>query len=170
MNIETAAKPNPHLGAYMQYVSDEGIDLGRFVEQGGRLLGREDSASLISELKGLREIIGILSREYPLFGRQLEFLAGFFESDAATYSEQVRNETAFALLYAVKDMDMMPDHMPGVGYLDDAAVVKVLFSRHAEVFERHCAVNGIEWAALTETAAAPPRLGASPHRISSKPA
>jgi len=150
MTIERANKPNPHLAAYMHYVSDEGINLDRFVEQGGRLLGREESASLNGEFPALRGKIDTLRTEFPLFARQLEFLTGFFASDTAKGSEQARNETAFALLYAVKDNDMMPDSMPGVGYLDDAAVTKVVLSRHAEVFERHCARHGLTWSALIE--------------------
>jgi uncharacterized membrane protein YkvA (DUF1232 family) len=50
----------------------------------------------------------------------------------------------------VKDNDMMPDTVPGVGYLDDAAVTKVVLSRHADVFERHCTVHGIAWSDLIE--------------------
>jgi uncharacterized membrane protein YkvA (DUF1232 family) len=148
--IELMNKPNPLLAAYMHYVSDEGIDFDRFVEQGGRLLGTDDSASLSGELPALREKIQILRKEYPLFGRQLEFLIGFVESVSAKSFDQARKEATFALLYAAKDMDMMPDHVPGVGYLDDAAVAKVVFSRHTQIFERHCAVHGIEWSTLTE--------------------
>ena len=151
MNIERANKSNPQLAAYMHYVSDEGINLDRFVEQGGRLLGSEEAASLAGEFPALREKINALRTELPLFARQLEFLAGFFESDTAKQTEQARNETAFALLYAVKDNDMMPDTVPGVGYLDDAAVTKVVLSRHADVFERHCTVHGIAWSDLIET-------------------
>ncbi len=148
--IELISKPNPMLASYMQYVSDEGIDFDRFVEQGGRLLGEQDSPSLGGELPALREKIEILRREYPLFGRQLEFLLGFLESAGAKSHDQARKETVFALLYAAKDMDMMPDNVPGVGYLDDAAVAKVVLSRHAEIFARHCAVEGIEWSTLAE--------------------
>ena len=141
-------KPNPLLGAYMNYVSDEGIDLHRFVEQGGRLLGREDSNVLVAELAMLREKISALRGEHPTLGAQLEFLVQFFESDPAQQPEQARKEAIFALLYAVKDMDMMPDHMPGVGYLDDAAVAGVVLSRHAEVFARHCAQHDTDWSTL----------------------
>jgi uncharacterized membrane protein YkvA (DUF1232 family) len=151
MSIERTNRPNPLLAAYMHYVSDEGINLDRFVEQGGRLLGREESASLAEEFPALREKIVLLRNELPHFARQLEFLADFFESDTAKEFEQARNETAFALLYAVKDNDMMPDTMPGVGFLDDAAVAKVVLSRHAQAFERHCALNGLHWAAFGES-------------------
>lgn len=151
MTIETMKNPKPRegslLAAYMIYVSDEGIDLDRFVEHGGRLLKREDFTGLASGLADLREKIASLRGEHPKLGRQLEFLADFFASDP-TSVPAVRNETDFALLYAVKDMDMTPDDIPGVGYLDDAAVAEVVLARHAEIFERHCAAHDLEWAAL----------------------
>ena len=43
---------------------------------------------------------------------------------------------------------MMPDHIPGVGYLDDAAVTHTVLLRHAETFERLCEARNIQWAAL----------------------
>lgn len=145
-------KPNTgvssQLAAYMHYVSDEGIDLGRFVEQGGRLLGREEVVGLASNFAELREKIASLSTEHPRLGRQLEFLASLFAFNPAILPEPARNEAAFVLLYAVKEHDMMPDHMPEVGYLDDAAVTEVLLLRHAEVFERLCVTRNLDWTAL----------------------
>ena len=133
---------------YMIYVSDEGVNFDRFVECGGSLLGREASAKLACGLADVRQEIISLRREHPQLARQLEFLANFFESDTAHVPQNVRNETAFALLYAAKDMDLIPDDIPGVGYRDDAAVVESVLARHAEVFERYCAEHDIEWAGL----------------------
>jgi uncharacterized membrane protein YkvA (DUF1232 family) len=155
MTIETMNKPNPGLTAYMNYVSDEGLNLHRFVEHGGRLVGREDSAGVAAGLADLREKIAGLRAIHPRLARQLGFLADVFEADAAHPSEVVRtlpevarNEIAFALLYAAKDMDLVPDDMPQVGYLDDAAVTEIVLSRHAAAFEQHCATHGLEWAAI----------------------
>ena len=139
---------NPTLASYMNYVSDEGLNLDRFVEHGGHLLGREEAASLGGELDDLREKIAGLREEHPLLARQLEFLAGFFENNPHGLADAARNETIFALLYAIKDADLMPDDMPEVGYLDDAAVTESVLSRHAEFFERYCAAHDLEWAAL----------------------
>lgn len=148
-------KSNPSLTAYMNYASDEGLNLFRFVEQGGRLIGSDDSSDLVAGLATLREKISHLRGLHPLLARQLEFLANFFSSNAAHPSEAVRwlpeavsNETAFALLYAAKDLDLVPDDMPDVGYLDDAAVAAIVLTRHAAVFEQYCAALGIEWAAV----------------------
>jgi len=133
---------------YMIYVSDEGVDFDRFVECGGRMLGRKEPVGLADGLPDLREKIKALRDENPRLARQMEFLANFFESDTAHLPINVRNETAFALLYAAKDVDLIPDDIPGVGYLDDAAVAENVLARHADVFAQHCAAHGIEWAAL----------------------
>ena len=152
MSIHSMNNPNPGvsslLTSYMQYVSDEGIDLGRFVEQGGRLVGREEAGGLAGNFAELREKIASLSKEHPRLSRQLGFLADLFAFNPALLTEAERNETAFVLLYAVKEMDMMPDHVPEVGYLDDAAVTEVVLSRHAETFERLCLARNLDWAAL----------------------
>ena len=151
MTIKPMNKPNPNLTAYMNYVSEEGLNLYRFVEHGGRLVGSEDSASLAAGLADLREKISDLRAMHPRLARKLEFLANVFETDAAHPPEVVRwlpevvlNETAFALLYAAKEMDLVPDDIPRVGYLDDTAVTEVVLTRHAAVFEQHCIARGID--------------------------
>jgi uncharacterized membrane protein YkvA (DUF1232 family) len=152
MSIETMNNANPRVASpledYMIYVSDEGVDFDRFVERGGWLLGREASANLDCGLPDFRQKVISLRREHPRIARQIEFLASFFDSDTAHMPLNVRNETAFALLYAAKDMDLIPDDIPGIGYRDDAAVVESVLARHAEVFERYCAGHDIEWAGL----------------------
>ncbi len=141
-------KLNPTLSSYMNYVSEEGLNLDRFVEHGGRILGPDEARGLADGSDDLREKISDVRRAHPLLARQLEFLASFFEAAPPDVSEDVRNETIFALLYAAKDMDMMPDDMPEVGYLDDAAVTESVLSRHADVFAEYCATHDLEWAAL----------------------
>ena len=148
MTIEPMKKSNPTLAAYLNYVSEEGLNLDRFVEHGGRMLGRNEPAGLADELPDLREKIKALRDEHPQLARQLEFLVGFFEANPPNQPDRVHHETIFALLYALKDMDLVPDDMPEVGYLDDAAVAESVLARHADVFEQHCATRGIDWAAL----------------------
>ena len=65
---------NPTLAAYMNYVSDEGLNLDRFVEHGGRMLGPHESAGLTSGLVALGEKINSLRDKHPQLTRQLEFL------------------------------------------------------------------------------------------------
>ena len=141
-------KKNAALAAYMNCVAEEGLDLDRFVEHGGRLLAPAETAGLTNGLADLQEKIVSLKGEHPRLARQLEFLLSFYQANPPNLPDKVRNETIFALLYAAKEMDLVPDEEPGVGYLDDAAVAESVLTRHAGVFEIHCDYHRIEWAAL----------------------
>ena len=141
-------KKNATLAAYMNCVSEEGLDLDRFVEHGGRLLAPAETAGLTNGLADLQEKIASLKGEHPRLAGQLEFLLSFYEANPPNLPDKVRNETIFALLYAAKEMDLVPDEEPGVGYLDDAAVAESVLTRHAGVFEIHCDYHRIDWAAL----------------------
>ncbi len=141
-------KPNATLASYMNYVSEEGLNLDRFVEHGARMLGSAESANLKEGLAELHAKISTVRGELPRLALQLEFLVGYFESSPWSPGDKVRNETIFALHYAAKDTDLMPDDMPEVGYLDDAAVVESVLSRHGDAFEQFCAGKGIDWTAV----------------------
>lgn len=136
------------LSSYMVYVSEEGIDLDAFVTHGGRLAGREDPAALARDLTSLCEKIETLHTQHPRLAAQLQFLAGFIASGAAEAPETVRHEATFALLYATKEEDMIPDSLPDIGYSDDAAVTEIVLYRHDEFFEQHCLDRRIDWNAI----------------------
>jgi uncharacterized membrane protein YkvA (DUF1232 family) len=133
---------------YLNYVSNEGINLGRFVERGGDLVGQQKVADLTSAFATLREKIETLPDTHRLLGQQLAFLADVLTSERESLPVAMRNEATFALLYAVAEVDLMPDQMPEVGYLDDQAVTEIVLSRHAKVFERYCQDHKMEWAAV----------------------
>ena len=138
-------KSNTTLADYMNYVSDEAFNLEGFVEHGGRMQGARELGQLKSGLADLAKKIDALRDEHPQFARQLEFLVDYFATDPWNQPDKVRNETIFALLYAAKEMDLLPDDMPDVGYLDDAAVAESVLGRHAWFFERYCAAKDIDW-------------------------
>ena len=141
-------KKNAALAAYMNCVTEEGLDLDRFVEHGARLLAPAETAGLTNGLVELQKKIACLKGEHPQLARQLEFLLSFYHANPPNLPDKVRNETIFALLYAAKEMDLVPDEEPGVGYLDDAAVAGSVLTRHAGVFELHCDFHRMEWSAL----------------------
>ncbi len=146
--FKSTSNLSDNLAAYKTYAAEEGINLERFVERGGRLLGAKAFSALPGGLAVFREKISSLHRKHPRLSRQLGFLASYFESAPKNLPEAVLNETAFALLYAVQDNDLLPDDMPEVGHVDDAAVAEIVLTRHSAIFEQHCAGHGIEWAAL----------------------
>jgi uncharacterized membrane protein YkvA (DUF1232 family) len=136
----------PLVATFMNHLWEGGVEA--FVEEGSRKLGIEDPAGLFCRIPDVRRKIDALLRQHARLGSQLEFLANFIESEYGRLSETVRTETAFALFYAVKEMDLLPDHTPGVGYLDDAAVTETILARHSAVYERYCVKQQIDWAPL----------------------
>lgn len=141
-------KKNPALAAYMNCNAEEGYDLDRFVEHGSRLLTHAETASLTDGLGELQRKIATLKAGHSRLAGQLELLVDFYQEHPPGLPAQVRTETIFALLYAANDEDLVPDHEPGVGYLDDAGVAESVLARHAGVFENHCHFRQIEWAAV----------------------
>ena len=141
-------KKNPALAAYMNCTAEEGLDLDRFVEHGGRLLTHAEVASLTTGLDDLHKKVTFLKSDNPKLAVQLELLIDFYQDNPPGLPPQVRAEAIFALRYAVKELDLVPDDEPGVGYLDDAAVVESVLARHAGVFENHCVFRQIEWSAV----------------------
>ena len=141
-------KKNPELAAYMNCTAEEGLYLDRYVEHGSRILTFAESASLSDGLDDLHRKIAVLELENPKLACQLELLADFHQENPPGLPGQVRQETIFALIYVIKDQDLVPDDEPGVGYLDDAAVVESVLGRHAGVFENHCHYKQIEWSSV----------------------
>ena len=137
------------LAAFMIYVSEEGIDFDRFVEQGGRLIGARNMVALAGIPPALREKIATLRETHPRLARQLEFLEEIVAADAVGIPTLAQREAAFALVYAAKETDLIPDTTPGIGYVDDEAVTEAVISRHAATFARYCAVFGLDWTSLS---------------------
>jgi hypothetical protein len=72
----------------------------------------------------------------------LKLLADFFQDTAdgvfPAGSDASRKETAFALRYAAKEIDIIPDFVPEIGYADDSLIVRTVLSRHQDVFRDYC--------------------------------
>lgn len=124
------------------------MDLDRYVEHGSRLLSPAEAASLTEGLDELHRKIAMLKLDKSRLADQLELLADFHLENPPGLPPQVRTETIFALLYVIREVDLVPDDEPGVGYLDDAAVVESVLARHAVVFENHCHFRQLDWMAL----------------------
>ena len=76
--------------------------------------------------------------------------AGDFFEDTAdgvfpTGSDASRKETAFALRYAAKEIDIIPDSVPEIGYADDSLIVRTVLSRHQDIFRDYCQFRKIRW-------------------------
>lgn len=58
-------------------------------------------------------------------------------------------ETVFALDYLLKDVDIIPDGVPGKGLTDDSLVLRSVLSNHEEEFRTFAKKNGIDFEKVT---------------------
>jgi uncharacterized membrane protein YkvA (DUF1232 family) len=116
------------------------MDLSNFVESQSRALSIEDLRRLIVNLPVLRERIAkIPRRTYSRLADQLEFLCLFVDEQVAKLSPGLDTdpiaEAAFALLYFQREIDLIPDPIPGIGLLDDAIIVDLVLRRQNHAFQ-----------------------------------
>lgn len=79
--------------------------------------------------------------EFPQLPDQVEFLAQLIEDFYSGLSPEIPYtaiaETAFALSYLRKGIDIIPDSISGVGYADDAAIINLVFETYKQSFLDH---------------------------------
>ena len=64
-------------------------------------------------------------------------------------SDASRKETAFALGYAAKETDVIPDLIPEIGYADDSIIARTVLSRHEDIFRDYCRFRKIRWSKIS---------------------
>lgn len=137
------------LGSCLQFVPEEGIYFEKFVEEGGRLVALEGRRDLGAAEPDLRAKIESLRGAHPQLARQLEFFDKLLVWDTGRLPKKTRAEVLFALLYAIAEVDLVPDVFPEVGYTDDALVCEVVLKRNATALHEFSAASGIDWQAVS---------------------
>ena len=99
------------------------------------------------------EFTQINSPKYPHLVDQLEFLADAVEDCAeGAYKDLPYVALAgavFALAYAHKKIDLIPDHRTDYGRADDSSVVRAVLIQHEKAFAAYAAVQGLDWVRVT---------------------
>jgi uncharacterized membrane protein YkvA (DUF1232 family) len=79
--------------------------------------------------------------EFPNLPDQVEFLAEIIEDFHAGLNRSIPftaiAESAFALFYLRKGVDIFPDSIPRTGYVDDAAIITAVFENYKRPFLKH---------------------------------
>ena len=124
--------------------------ISEYIEQGAALLSSEELDDLRTALPVLNlQFAAIEAPQFPHLQQQLKLLADFFEDTAdgvfPAGSEASRKEAAFALRYAAKETDIIPDFVPEIGYADDSLIVRTVLIRHQDVFCDYCRSRKIRW-------------------------
>lgn len=94
-----------------------------------------------------------MAKEAPHLHDQTLFLARYTEDvlDGVFPPQDLSaiTEAVFALSYFFRDIDIIPDSVPGSGYSDDSAVVRFVLHGHEEEFRRFASLNGKDFDKLT---------------------
>ena len=91
--------------------------------------------------------------DYPHLAEQLEFLSAVVEDFAEGVANDIPYVTAaaavFALQYAHRQIDLIPDSIPGVGRADDSAVVRAVLIEYEKVLAEYAEKQGLVWEEIT---------------------
>jgi uncharacterized membrane protein YkvA (DUF1232 family) len=102
------------------------------------------------------EFTQIQAPKFPHLVNQLEFLANVVEDVAeGAYKDLPYVAFAaavFALIYAHRKVDLIPDSLPDLGRADDSSVVRAVLIQHEKAFARYAARQNLDWARITSKA------------------
>lgn len=129
----------------------------RFVRQGSAKITPRVLEQIHKQLPMLKvEFTQFDTPQYPHLVDQLEFLADvvedFAEGQAQDLPYLALAAAVFALVYAHRKVDLIPDYVPEFGHADDSAVVRAVLIEHEREFERFATAKGIKWAKVTSEA------------------
>ena len=90
---------------------------------------------------------------YPHLTDQLEFLADVVEDFAEGVEEDLPHvhdgQLVFALLYAHRQLDVIPGALPENGQINDSPVVRAVLMEHEKVFAAYAERHKMKWDAIT---------------------
>ena len=126
----------------------------QYVNHGASLISPRIVETVVRHLPIWKvEFTQINAPQYPHLVDQLEFLADAVEDVAeGAYKDLpyfALAEAVFALTYAHKKMDLIPDIMPNLGRADDSSVVRAVLIQNERAFARYAEVMGISWNKIT---------------------
>ena len=98
------------------------------------------------------EFTQIRAPKFPHLVDQLEFLADAVEDSAdGAYKDlpfYAVAQAVFALTYAHKKVDVIPDLIPNLGRADDSSVVRAVLIQNEKWFGKYAAERGVNWAKI----------------------
>ena len=126
----------------------------RFVNNGASLITPAVVEKVIRKLPVWKaEFTQIDAPKYPHLVDQLEFLADAVEDCyEGVYKELPyfgMAEAVFALTYARKQVDIIPDSIVDLGHADDSSVVRAVIMQNERAFEKYAKSQGISWQRIT---------------------
>lgn len=125
-----------------------------YILNGSRKITPKSVSGFRGRLPGIHfKMASIKAPEFPHLVAQIEFLARFAEDCAdGVWNEApyvTFAEALFALSYLLKDVDVIPDTLPDIGFADDSEIIRTVLARSESVFKRYAEANNLDWSAVT---------------------
>lgn len=99
------------------------------------------------------EFAQINAPKFPHLVDQLEFLANVVEDWVDGSADELPYVTmasaVFALAYAHRQADLIPDSVPEWGHADDSSVVRAVLIEHERVLASYASKVGVSWSKIT---------------------
>ena len=99
------------------------------------------------------EFTQINAPKFPHLVDQLEFLADAVEDTAEGVYKDLPYvafaQAVFALTYAHKKIDVIPDFIINSGRADDSSVVRAVLIQNEKAFANYAALHGVNWSKIT---------------------
>lgn len=125
-----------------------------FVHRGAALITPKVLAGVHKKLPLLKvEFSQIDAPKYPHLFNQLEFLADVVEDFAEGADLEIPYwavaGAVFALIYAHRQFDLIPDGVADFGRSDDSGVVRTVLAEHEKAFASYASRHGMHWSEVS---------------------
>jgi uncharacterized membrane protein YkvA (DUF1232 family) len=129
-------------------------EIAKFVDRGASMITPNILGGVHKKLPYLKlKFTEINDSGFPHLIDQLEFLADVVEDFAERVEEDLPYITAaaaaFALIYAHRQFDLIPDQIPEIGHADDSAVVRAVLMGHEKVLAAYAARHKMNWETIS---------------------
>src|SRR4026209_2199526 len=125
-----------------------------YVNHGSSLITQRVVEQVLRQLPLWKvEFTQINAPKYPHLVDQLEFLADVVEDVAEGVYRELPYlafaRAVFAVMYAHKKVNIIPDMVSGFGRADDSSVVRAVLMQNELAFAKYAASQGVDWAQIT---------------------
>ena len=129
-------------------------DIVEYVRRGAAQITPSIIENAVRQLPMWRmEFTQIHAPKYPHLVDQLDFLAKVVEDFAEGVYRDLpyiaAAEAMFAIMYAHKQTDIIPDSVPDLGFADDSSIVRAVLIQHEHHLSRYAQQQGISWKKIT---------------------
>jgi len=129
-------------------------EVAKFVHRGAGQITPQILKGIHKKLPFLKvEFAQIYAPKYPHLVEQLEFLADVVEDFVEGADDELplvaAAAAAFALVYAHRQTDLIPDSNQEFGFADDSAVVRAVLMEYEKVLAAFAKRHRLNWTRIT---------------------